>query len=395
MFRKNRIWKVLSLFIFFIISFQVLAKEISHTESAHERADGLAKNHSQSYLNTSKIIRCFMEVPKNYLTHITNSNYSLENDESHCRHFFDMRQKQRDYDRSSFINYYLIPSLIKEPVTKSSVIECLQHVLSKNTRMLTLKALTSKNFTLASTDSLRVLIPTTVSAGAYLLTESLVEKSSLLTKSHKALMVGTIIYTANNNLEKETYGVVATNVAFNLVLSYGLTRDTLKRLSQIETLSLSALTVLPISLFIESVQTNTKPGDLQRNITYFKDELYISSIVVSAIPFVIDSIKYFFYGFNDRNGISLLDSHLDVFKESFLRGTLASSVDGIYFKLSEKHDLSKDEALSRVVSRIAVRSANFITCITLRHLTGNHRIAHFFSFLPGLIYIASYTPSFY
>jgi hypothetical protein len=134
---------------------------------------------------------------------------------------------------------------------------------------------------------------------------------------------------------------------------------------------------------------------MKKKVTNFGDELYISAIVGSAIPITVDFIKYLFYGFDPKNGVTILESTFDVYKESFLKGTLATCVDGIYFKVSEKHNLSKTEALARAVSRIAVRSANFLIHAVFRHSNRNHKAAYFLSYLPGIIYIAAYTPSFY
>ena len=168
---------------------------------------------------------------------------------SHCLPFFDIRQRQKGFDRSSFINYYLTPALILDPETKTSLSEWIQHILSKNIRMLVLKELANGNFNLTSSDSLRVITPTTIASSAYLILEYVSKKNSLIRKTHKVLMVGTIIYSSEEPLEKETYGLLATDVALNLGLAYGFSTKNLNELSQASALYFSSIYILPLALY--------------------------------------------------------------------------------------------------------------------------------------------------
>jgi hypothetical protein len=220
-------------------------------------------------------------------------------------------------------------------------------------------------------------------------------------------------------------------------MTYGLTPLVLKKLSQKNMGLLSSIAIVPVALFAHDLINTENEEELKKKVTNFKDELYISSLVGSFIPLFVDLTLLRVFGVDPslksvalteaaillRNNlddakqsmsestfnivkasldssdasdasVKLIKSTFDIQTESF-QNTLGSSIDGIYYKLTGAPDLNMSDALSRVVSRIAVQVVNFLSYLGIKRLTKNRRHAHFLKYTPCIIYMAIITPSFH
>ena len=408
----DRIWRVFNILILAIISLSLFANNSTNSQR--------------------ELLNCPMSLTQNFFAHISNSNQTHSEGKSLCLPLNN--ERQMFFDRDSFINVYIIPALIKEPNPKKDLMTISKHVLCENLGMLLMNLAADKNFT--THDALRVILPTTLSAGGYLLLEHVSHKDALFKNTHRALMLATIVLTSSEPLTKEAYRIFATDIGINIVLVHVLA-NAFKKSSQKSITLLSSLTILPVSLYAHDLLSTDNEEEFHKKVTNFKDELYISSLVGSFIPLCVELTLFGLFGVDPSlksvalaEAISLVKDNLDeakramndetyrlvkasldsqevkdstvnLFKSTLdahsetLKNTLETSVDGTYYKLTGAYNLTMSDALSRVVSRIAVQAVNFSSFLGIWRLTKNQRQAHFLKYIPGLIYMALYTPSFY